>query len=112
MDRSTRETDSCRIFVTVFTRAQYRLYPGSHQPIPRALPYVFTLYSCLIIGIPGGLFRSGVPTYTHAVLIGLIRATSPAHPAISYLVLMTFCEQRMLQRTYRYILPPYVQIFS
>lgn len=112
MDSSLRETDSCRIFVAVFTTAQYRLYPGSHQPSPRALPYIFTSYSCLILDIPGGQFRSGVPTYTYGVLIGLIRATSPAHPAINYLVLTIFCEQHILQRTSKYILPPYIQIFS
>jgi len=98
--------------VIVFRRAQYRLYPGSHKTSPRDLPYVFTLHSCLILDIPGGLFQSGVPTYTYGVLIGLIHATSPAHPAINYFVLMIFCEEHILQRTSRYILPPYVQIFS
>lgn len=114
MGWSPRETDSCRIFVTLLTRTQCRLYPVSHQPSPWALANVFNLNSCLILGPPRGQFRSAAPTERKHLwfLIDPIRATSPANPAINYLALKIFFEGHILQRTSRYILYPFVQIFS
>ena len=91
-----------RSFITAFTSARHLSlsWVSPIQPIlphPTSWRYIVILSSHLRLGLPGGLFPSGLPTKTlYALLLSPIRSPCPAHP-----VLLEFITRILLGEEYR-----------
>ena len=68
-----------------------------HAPIPASWKSILILSSHLCLGLPNGLFLSGVPTKTaYTSLLSPIRATCPAH-----VIFLDFITRTILDEQYR-----------
>ena len=86
-----------RRFITAFTSARHLSLSWASSihsipPHPTSWRSFLILSSHLRLGLPSGLFRSGVPTKTlYTTLLSTIRSTCPAH-----LILLDFVARTIL----------------